>query len=66
ERSLKSWVIELISFLLNQVVGPKLLNNIGREHLKASYERDCYKVKEDQSEVIKGYRTSLMKWQLLI
>ncbi|MBA0881767.1 hypothetical protein Goshw_022071, partial [Gossypium schwendimanii] len=34
ERSLKSWVIELISFLLNQVVGPKLLNNIGREHLK--------------------------------
>ncbi|MBA0733574.1 hypothetical protein Gogos_017572 [Gossypium gossypioides] len=34
ERSLKSWVIESISSSLNQVVGPKLLNNIGREHLK--------------------------------
>ncbi|KAG8502414.1 hypothetical protein CXB51_000447 [Gossypium anomalum] len=33
-RSLKSWVIESMSSSLNQVVDPKLLNNIGREHLK--------------------------------
>ncbi|MBA0878358.1 hypothetical protein Goshw_013197, partial [Gossypium schwendimanii] len=65
ERSLKSWVIESISSSLSQVVDPKLLSTIGREDLKASYERDCYKVKEDQSDVIKGYGTSLMKRQLL-
>ncbi|TYG82060.1 hypothetical protein ES288_D01G056600v1 [Gossypium darwinii] len=34
ERSLKSWVIESISSSLNQVVDPKLLSTIGREHLK--------------------------------
>ncbi|PPR88688.1 hypothetical protein GOBAR_AA31998 [Gossypium barbadense] len=34
ERSLKSWVIESISSLRNQVVDPKLLSTTGREHLK--------------------------------
>ncbi|MFQ6669113.1 hypothetical protein Gotur_034493 [Gossypium turneri] len=34
ERTLKSWVIESISSSLNQVVDPKLLSTIGREHLK--------------------------------
>ncbi|XP_052485378.1 receptor kinase-like protein Xa21 [Gossypium raimondii] len=34
ERSLNSWVIESISSSRNQVVDPKLLSTIGREHLK--------------------------------
>ncbi|KAB2095608.1 hypothetical protein ES319_A01G050200v1 [Gossypium barbadense] len=34
EKSLKSWVIESISSSLNQVVDPKLLSTIRREHLK--------------------------------
>ncbi|TYH29945.1 hypothetical protein ES288_A01G054300v1 [Gossypium darwinii] len=37
-RSLNSLVIESISSSLNQVIDPKLLNNIGREHLKV---KDC-------------------------
>ncbi|PPR88687.1 hypothetical protein GOBAR_AA31997 [Gossypium barbadense] len=88
ERSLKSWVIESISSSLNQVVDPKLLSTIRREHLKVKncalsilqlsleccvelpnerlHMKEIVTMLKKISEVIKGYRTSSMKGQLLI